>query len=124
MLVSRSAELARCAQLLDGAAAVTARLELTGEPGIGKTAIVEAVVDDARHRGWRVLRARPTMAESSLGCSGLSDLLQCVDDLDALDALDEHHRRGIEIALCRRVNDAEPRRRPSSGPRSLLCCES
>jgi len=105
VLVGRSEELARCSELLDGATAATARLELIGEPGIGKTAIVEAVVDDARRRGWCVLRARPTMAESSLGCAGLSDLLQTVDDLDALD---EHHRRAVEIALCRRANDGEP----------------
>jgi len=92
-------------QLLDGAAQQTARLELVGVPGIGKTSILEAVVAEARDRAWCVLRARPTSAESSLGCAGLSDLLHTVDDLSMLGA---HHRRLAEIALCRRANDGEP----------------
>jgi MoxR-like ATPase len=49
-------------------------LVLEGEPGIGKTALLRHAVEEARRRGYQVLEARPTSAESSLSFVGLMDL--------------------------------------------------
>jgi hypothetical protein len=56
-------------------------LVLEGKAGIGKTVLVEQAVGEARRRGYRVLAARPTSAESSLSFVGLSDLLLDARDL-------------------------------------------
>ncbi|MFN8222632.1 MAG: LuxR C-terminal-related transcriptional regulator [Gaiellales bacterium] len=63
-------------------------LVLEGEPGIGKTTVWRAGVDDARDRGMAVLVARPTATESRLAYSALGDLLRDVPP-DAFAALPE-----------------------------------
>ena len=62
--LARTDELARVRSMLsrDRFSAVV----LGGEPGIGKTTLWRAEVEDAERRGVLVLRARPTEAESAL----------------------------------------------------------
>ena len=55
-------------------------LLLSGEPGIGKTILWEAGVDEAAARGYRVLTHRSVEAEAGLSFTGLADLLTPVLD--------------------------------------------
>jgi DNA-binding CsgD family transcriptional regulator len=74
-----------------------AAVVLEGEPGIGKTALVAHAVGEARRRGFRILEARPTSAESSLSFVGLTDLLSDAHPFFA--ELPLPQRRALEVAL-------------------------
>jgi DNA-binding CsgD family transcriptional regulator len=96
VLVGRERELERVLEFFatdDGAG----KLLLEGEPGIGKTTLWHAGLDEARRRGFRVLEARPAAAESELSFAGLGDLLgDLADDIGRLPA---PQRRALRIAL-------------------------
>jgi DNA-binding CsgD family transcriptional regulator/DNA polymerase III delta prime subunit len=71
---------------------------IQGPPGIGKTALWLTAVEQAQSLGIRVLRARPTAAETSFAYAGLHDLLR--DAWPAMrEQLPDAHRRAVEIAL-------------------------
>ena len=72
-LVGREDETARLGAFLAGLAGGPSALVVEGEPGIGKTALLEATL--AQAAGLRVLRARCAEAESGLAYAGLADLL-------------------------------------------------
>ena len=76
--IGREAELALGAAFLDtvGDGSGPAALLLVGAAGIGKSTILRAVCEEATHRGARVLRATPTLAEGELAYAALSDLLR------------------------------------------------
>src|SRR4051812_6973794 len=58
-LVGRSAELARLRAALDDAwAGATRTVAVVGEPGIGKSTLLDALAAEAQRRGGRVLRGR------------------------------------------------------------------
>jgi len=81
VLPGRADEVARIDRLLDGAhGGVSAALIVCGDPGIGKTALLDEVAATAA--GFTVLRARPLQTESELPFAGLSDKTQrgCPDD--------------------------------------------
>lgn len=65
---------------LSTAATGPAALLIEGEPGIGKTTLWLAAVEQAKARGFRVMSARAAAAESVLAYTALADLL---DDVDA-----------------------------------------
>jgi DNA-binding CsgD family transcriptional regulator len=97
MLVARSAELGRLDRLLaalrDGHGEA---LVLHGEPGIGKTTLLDALV--ARTDGGvTVLRASGVETESELAFSALSDLLAPL--ADGLSTLPEPQRAALAAAL-------------------------
>jgi DNA-binding CsgD family transcriptional regulator len=77
-LIGRATErLAVLAALaVDGAG--PAAVILTGEAGIGKTAIWESIVADRRSAGEHVMVSRATVAEARLPWVGLTDLLRSV----------------------------------------------
>lgn len=54
-------------------------LLIEGEPGIGKTTLWLAAVEQAKNRGFRVLYARAAEAESVLAYTALADLLDGID---------------------------------------------
>ena len=73
-------------------------LVLSGEPGIGKTILWEAGVEEGRERGDRVLNCHGVEAEVSLSFAGLSDLL--VDVLDEVaPSLAPLRLHALEVAL-------------------------
>lgn len=74
MLLGRTAERTRIDELLGVAKSGTSgALVLRGEPGIGKTALLDYAAE--RAEGMSVLRARGVESESELPFSGLSELL-------------------------------------------------
>ena len=104
VVVGREREIAEASGFLDEAAERSRGLLLVGEPGIGKTTIWHAVVDEAAGRGCDVLQARPSEAESELAFAALTDLLARVDD-DELGGLPDPQRAALEHALRRTAGE-------------------
>jgi DNA-binding CsgD family transcriptional regulator len=77
-LVGRSAELRRLTELIDGVSGGGGCLVVSGDPGIGKSALLGEAAQLAADRGMRVLRARGSQPEVRLPFAGLHQLLQPV----------------------------------------------
>ncbi|WP_033213033.1 helix-turn-helix transcriptional regulator [Kitasatospora phosalacinea] len=96
MLYGRGTERAAVDRLLAAATGGRAgALVLRGEPGIGKSALLDAVAGAAT--GWRVLRAAGVESEASLPYAVLSQLLAPV--LGELDGLPGPQRAALERTL-------------------------
>ena len=96
MLYGRDQERARIGALLEGArASRSGVLVLRGEPGIGKTALLE----DARDRAtdMHVLTARGVESESELPFAALHQLVRPA--LEHVDALPSPQQRALRGAL-------------------------
>jgi DNA-binding CsgD family transcriptional regulator len=113
-VVGREEELAALRRLLDDASGGPVLLVLEGEPGIGKTVLWQAGVEEAQRRGFRTLVARPAAAERGLAHAGLGDLLEPVRE-QVLPGLPAPRRRALEVAL---LLD-EPRGADEVDPRAL-----
>jgi predicted ATPase len=111
VLLGRDAEHARLEDLIDRArGGASAALVIRGEPGIGKSALLEHVVAGAE--GMTLLRARGVESESELSFAGLADLLQpVVGDLDALAGPQRAALAGA-LALVRRCRAIASRSTP------------
>jgi DNA-binding CsgD family transcriptional regulator len=96
-VVGREDELAAISDFLDADGAPCA-VVVEGEPGIGKTTVWLAAIEQAEARGLRVLRARPVESESKLAFSSLADLLGPVLQ-DVLGELPPPQRRALDAAL-------------------------
>src|SRR5215470_4312908 len=103
-IASRDAELGAITRFLDSLAARPEILLLEGEPGIGKTTLWLAAVEQARERGFRVLSCRPSAAEARLSYASLADVLTGACDSVA-DALPGPQRRAIDLVLLRADDD-------------------
>ncbi|MFB6807237.1 AAA family ATPase [Streptomyces sp. NPDC056387] len=84
MLIGRHDERAAMAAALSPEAE-TASLLLLGDPGVGKTALLDTAVAEALSAGTKVLRVRGNAAETELAFAGLHQLLLPV--LDRVDGL-------------------------------------
>jgi predicted ATPase len=71
VLVGRSAELRRLAELIDGVSGGGGCLVVSGDPGIGKSALLAEATRLAADGGMRVLRARGLPPEARLPFAGL-----------------------------------------------------
>ena len=72
-------------------------LLLTGEAGVGKTALLNEVAAGARRGGTRVLRASGAEFEAALSFAGLGQLL--APGLGQLTELDEIDQRALRVSL-------------------------
>jgi DNA-binding CsgD family transcriptional regulator len=96
MVIGRGEELARIEQLLATARLGTSQvLVIAGEPGIGKTALLEYAVEHARE--MTVLRARGVESESEIPFAGLHQLLRPA--LNRIDELPEPQAAALKGAL-------------------------
>ena len=77
-------------------------LVLHGEPGIGKTALLEFVVDQAE--GCRVVRTAGVQSEMELAFAGLHQI--CATMLDRLGAVPSPQREALESAFGLRVGSS------------------
>lgn len=82
-------------------------LVLRGEAGIGKTALLEVALRDARSRGHLVLSCRAVESEARVGMAALADLVEDAGD-HALDSLPAPARRVLEVALLQRQPRGPP----------------
>ncbi len=103
-VVIRHKDAAIIDQFLASAAAQPSALVVGGEAGIGKTTLWLAAAEQAAARGFRVLTARPTAAESVLAYASLVDLLAGVDPA-IWDELPDPQRLAIDRALLRVEGD-------------------
>jgi hypothetical protein len=96
-LVGRAREVAVLTAFLDHAAHDGGVLVIRGEPGMGKTALLEAAASMAAGRGALVLRATGVQFEADVGYAGLSQLLGGL--LTGIERLPEPHREALLVAL-------------------------
>ena len=80
-LVGRKAELARLTGLLTGDSGRA--VVVSGEPGVGKTALIEQVCASAAADGWRVVRVLGVQAEEKFALGGLNQLVIGLGDCQA-----------------------------------------
>lgn len=117
MLLGRVAERQRIAALLDGAReGRSGVLALVGEPGIGKTALLDDAVGTAE--GFTVLRARGVESEARIPFASLLEL--CRPALGALAAVPRPQAVALESALALRPAQPAERFAIGAGVLSLL----
>jgi len=96
-LVGREAEVDRVRAFLVTARTDGAALLVTGEPGVGKTVLLDAASEMASAAGTRILRAAGVEFEAGMSFSGLSQLLLPL--LHTLPQLPVVHRAALNVAL-------------------------
>lgn len=109
VLIGRSDELQRCvAALADVARSRSRSVVFEGAPGIGKTTLLDAAVDEARSRGFQVLRVACDEPDAQRPFSVFVELL----------ALDRISTDGRLEQLARLILEASPRARenPTQSP--------
>lgn len=107
-LVGRARERRCLDELIGSAADGGAAVLIAGEPGIGKTVLLNHVADVAsKQAGLRVLRARGEESEAALGYATLADLLTPLRDRFA--GLPPTQRQALEVCLALSSG-------PASGP--------
>ena len=92
-LMGRDLEIAHLRAILDLASEHGQALQIVGDPGVGKTALLEVAIDEAKRRRFTVLTARGTEAERHLGFAGLHRVLHPI--LDRADNLSPKHRQAL-----------------------------
>ena len=97
VLVGRSGELALIGAFFGRACTGGDTLLLFGEPGAGKTALLDAVAGAASEAGTWVLRAAGVEFEADLTFSGLHQVLLPL--LDEFGQLGAAHRDALNVAL-------------------------
>ncbi|MGW2373911.1 AAA family ATPase [Kitasatospora sp. NPDC001683] len=75
----------------------TGALLVSGQPGIGKSAVLEAVAVATAAAGTRVLRAAGAEFEADISYAALNQL--ALPLRDAFDRLSPHHREALDVAL-------------------------
>jgi DNA-binding CsgD family transcriptional regulator len=96
-LIGRDSELGILARFLERAAAEGGAFLLAGEPGAGKTALLDAAAAAAAEAGTSVLRAAGVEFEADLTYSGLHQVLLPV--LSQFERLSAAHRDALNVAL-------------------------
>ena len=96
-IVGRDRDLSALRAFVREAAENGDALLLTGEAGVGKTALLNAVAAETRRGGARVLRAAGAEFEAALSFAGLGQLLGPV--LGRLRELDEIDQRALRVSL-------------------------
>jgi DNA-binding CsgD family transcriptional regulator len=105
-LRGRDAECAVLDRLLDSSrSGESGALVVRGEPGIGKTALLEYAIDSAPD--LRLLRAAGVQSEIELAFAGLHQL--CAPTLDRLDRLPDPQREALRVAFGMSGGDAPDR---------------
>lgn len=97
-VIGREQELGELRAALAAVDELPATFLVEGEPGIGKTILWRAGLEQASRNGYRVLGATPSTAETRLSFAALGDLLEPAL-ADTLSELPAPQRRALEVAL-------------------------
>jgi DNA-binding CsgD family transcriptional regulator len=100
-LIGRAAELETLFGLVDRVSERGGALVVRGEPGIGKTALLDYLLN--RSSGWVIAQAAGAESEMELAFAGLHQL--CVPFLDRLERLAEPQRDALATAFGLRSGD-------------------
>jgi DNA-binding CsgD family transcriptional regulator len=123
MLVGRDRELATVAQLLEAARTGTSRvLAIVGEPGIGKSSLLDWAAAAAGERGMGLLRARGVQSEAHIPFAGLFELLRPA--LASIERLPEPQAAALESALALRPAQAHDRFAVGAATLSLIAAHA
>src|SRR5215470_4008881 len=114
-LIGRAAELALIDEFLARAAAEGGSLVLAGEPGSGKTALLQVAADRAATAGTRVVRAEGVEFETIDVFSGLSQIL--IPLSSGLEMLLPVHRHTLAVMLG--VAEGDPPKPPQVAQAAL-----
>jgi DNA-binding CsgD family transcriptional regulator len=96
-IVGRDTELEILRAAIDRVPDTLPNVVLHGDPGVGKTILLQAAVAHARARGMRILGGTGYESEAQLAFAGLYQLLAPV--IDYLDRIEPYHREVIRRAL-------------------------
>jgi DNA-binding CsgD family transcriptional regulator len=96
-LIGRERELGLLREFFGQAAVSGGALVMSGEPGVGKTALLNALADDLSASRTMVLRAAGSQFEQEISFAGLN--LALLPLLDGLDELSDVHRDALRVAL-------------------------
>ncbi len=119
VLVGRDVELRDLRVFLARCAAGGGALLVTGEPGVGKTALLEATAAAAAWSGMRVLQAAAGV-QFEAGMSGAGRTQVVLPLVDGLDGLEPTHRAALSVALGLGVGPATDRLVVATALLSLL----
>jgi hypothetical protein len=108
-LIGRDQDLGFIRSFVDRAAAGGGALLLSGDPGIGKTVLLDAAAAHATAAGTQVLRVDGAEFEAGMSFAGLNQLLYPL--FDGIGQLSPVHGRALSIAVG--LNDG-----PGSSPRT------
>lgn len=109
-LVGREEELQAILRVLEAPELLPSVAVLSGEAGIGKTALWLAGIDAASAYGYRVMSSRPSEVETKFSFAGLTDLLGNAA-VDVLPELPPVQRRALEAALLLGESDIQANER-------------
>jgi predicted ATPase len=96
-LFGRAVELDLLGSFVSGGPGSAPVLVLTGEPGVGKSALLDAAAEIAARAGGRVLRAAALEYEAELRFGALNQLLQPL--IGHIDALSAEHRHALRVVM-------------------------
>lgn len=116
-LVGRELEMGRIRQFLAAVRTDGGALLVTGEPGVGKTDLMNAASEAASAMDMRILQAAGVEFEAETSFSSLNQLLLPL--LDALPQLAAIHRDALNVALG--FSDGTPRASSSCRMRFSRC---
>lgn len=119
-LVGREPELAALRLVLDGVVAARG-VVLSGQAGVGKTALLRTVIAEALSRDFVVLSTVASAAETRLSYAGLADLVGAVFD-GVVDELPEPQSTALQVALLRVSGQVVDAHTVCAGFLSILRC--
>ncbi|SEG87673.1 regulatory protein, luxR family [Actinacidiphila yanglinensis] len=96
-LFGRDEDLRYVLSFFEDPAVLGGALLVSGDAGVGKSAVLDAVDAAASDRGIRVLRAAGAEFEADVSYSGLNQLL--IPLVDAFDGLSPAHRDALRVAI-------------------------
>lgn len=96
-LIGRERELSLLREFFQQSVVSGGALVLSGEPGVGKTALINALADALSASGTMVLRAAGSQFEQEISFAGLNQALLPL--LDPFDELGDMHRDALRVAL-------------------------
>lgn len=105
-LIGREAELVEVARALTAGAEACAALSVMGEPGMGKSALLDLATNSAAQGGWLVLRCCGYEAEATLSYSAMTDLLGAAGH-EWRTQVSDPQRRALDIVMLQADHDAD-----------------